>query len=63
MTKENRDAASRVSFDGAQFNAPTIIQTGDGSTANQGASAAAPATIGEILKFLKQNWPYLTSAV
>lgn len=63
MTKENRDAASRVSFDGAQFNAPTIIQTGDGSTANQGASAAAPATIEGILKFLKQNWPYLTRAV
>ncbi|MBR4834226.1 MAG: hypothetical protein IKU86_07845 [Thermoguttaceae bacterium] len=63
MTKKNRDAASRVSFDGAQFNAQTIIQTGDDSTANQGASAAAPATIGEILKFLKQNWPYLTSAV
>lgn len=62
MTEEKRNAAPRVSFDGAQFNAPTIIQTGDGSTANQGASEASPATIGKILKFLIQNWPYLTSA-
>lgn len=60
MTKENRDAASRASFDGAQFNAPTIIQIGDGSTANQGVNAATPATIEGILKFLKQYWLYET---
>ena len=64
MTKENRDAASRVSFDGAQFNAPTIFQFGNNSTAKIGETdALSLVKVERVLKQLKQGWPYLTSAV
>lgn len=64
MTEENRDAASRVSFDGAQFNAPTIFQFGNNSTAKIGETdALSLVKVERVLKQLKQGWPYLTSAV
>ncbi len=61
MSQEKRNAAPNVSFDGAQFNAPTIIQTGDGSIANQGAGTFRPFDMKRIFEFIGQYWPRLSS--
>ena len=61
MSEEKRNAAPNVSFDGAQFNAPTIIQTGDGSTANQGAGTFSPFDMKRIFEFIGKYWPRLAS--
>lgn len=61
MSQEKRNAAPSVSFDGAQFNAPTIIQTGDGSTANQGAGMFSPFDMKRIFEFIGKYWLRLAS--
>ncbi|MBR5243523.1 MAG: hypothetical protein IKW13_04740 [Thermoguttaceae bacterium] len=61
MSEEKRNAAPNVSFDGAQFNAPTIIQTGDGSTANQGMGTFSPVDMKRILEFIGKYWLRLAS--
>lgn len=61
MSKEKRNAALNVTFDGAQFNAPTIIQTGDGATANQEAVTFSPVDMKRIFEFIGKYWPRLAS--